>query len=76
LSALHVVQTGSGPIQAPVHWVTEALPPELNYPGREAYHSLPTKAEVKNMPIRLRGVALNYLYIYVCVCVSVCVCLR
>jgi hypothetical protein len=38
-----------GPTQPPIQWVPEALSPGAKQPGREADHSPPTSAEVKNM---------------------------
>jgi hypothetical protein len=46
-SPLHVVQTGSGAHQ-PIQWVPGALSPGVKRPGREADHSPPTSAAVKN----------------------------
>jgi hypothetical protein len=37
-----------GPTQPPVQWVPGALSSRVNLPGREADHSPPTSAEVKN----------------------------
>jgi hypothetical protein len=37
-----------GTIQHPIQWVLGALSPGVKRPGREAYHSLPSNAEVKN----------------------------
>jgi hypothetical protein len=37
-----------GPIQPPIQWVLDALSPEVKRPGREADHSPPSSAEVKN----------------------------
>jgi hypothetical protein len=42
------VQTGSGAHLASCPMVTGALSPEVKRPGREADHSLPFSAEVKN----------------------------
>jgi len=49
-----------------MEWIPETLILGLKWPGREAYHSPPSSAEVKNArsytsttPIRLRGVVLN-----------------
>jgi hypothetical protein len=49
-----------------IHWVPGASTPGVKQPGREADHSPPSSAEVKNAwsytstpPIRLGGVALN-----------------
>jgi hypothetical protein len=38
-----------GITQPPIKWVTEALYPGVEWPGREADHSPPTIAEVKKM---------------------------
>jgi hypothetical protein len=37
-----------GPTQLPIQWVPGALSPGLKQPGREADHSHPSSAEVKN----------------------------
>jgi len=37
-----------GPTQLPIGWVPEALTPGVNWPRREADHSPPSSAEVKN----------------------------
>jgi hypothetical protein len=37
-----------GPTQLPIQWVPAALSPEVKRPGREADHSPPSSAEVKN----------------------------
>jgi hypothetical protein len=37
-----------GPTQPPIQWVPGALSPGVKLPGREANHSPPTNAEVKN----------------------------
>jgi hypothetical protein len=37
-----------GPTQPPIQWVPEALSPGLKGPGREADHSPPSSADVKN----------------------------
>jgi hypothetical protein len=54
-----------GPTQPPIQWVPGALSLGVKRPGREADHSLPSSAEVKNVwsytstpPIRLHGVML------------------
>jgi hypothetical protein len=54
-----------GPTQPPIQCVPEALYLEVKRPGREASHSTPSSAEVKNKwsytsipPIRLHGVVL------------------
>jgi hypothetical protein len=36
-----------GPTQPPIHWISRALSPEVNQPGRETDHSPPSSAEVK-----------------------------
>jgi hypothetical protein len=36
------------PTQAPVQSLSEALSPSLKRPGREADHSLPSSADIKN----------------------------
>jgi hypothetical protein len=55
-----------GPTQPPIQWVLGALSSGVQRPGREADHSLPSSAEVKNAwsytstpPLRLHGVVLN-----------------
>jgi hypothetical protein len=55
-----------GPIQPPVRWVPRALSVGVKRSVREADHSLPSSAEVKNAwsytcipPIRLHGVVLS-----------------
>jgi hypothetical protein len=45
---LHVVQAGSGAHSTPVKWVPSALSTEVKGPGREAEHSHPSSAEIKN----------------------------
>jgi len=37
-----------GPSQLPMQWVPGVVSQELNRPGREAYHSRPSTAEVQN----------------------------
>jgi hypothetical protein len=37
-----------GPIQLPIHWTTGALSPGVKWPEREADHSSPSSAVVKN----------------------------
>jgi hypothetical protein len=56
------------PNQPPMEWVQGFLSPEVKQQGREADHSPPNSAEVKNMwiytatpPIRHLGVVLNLL---------------
>jgi hypothetical protein len=55
-----------GPNQPPIQWVPGALSLEVKRPGREADHSPPSSAEVKecvdlylHSPIRLHGVVLG-----------------
>jgi hypothetical protein len=66
-SLLHSVQTGSGPHPTSHSMNTGALFPEVMRPVREADHSFPFTAEVKNsgsitpLPIRLRGVGFSLL---------------
>jgi hypothetical protein len=36
-----------GPTQPPIQWVSGALSPQVNRPGREANHSPPTSAKIK-----------------------------
>jgi hypothetical protein len=50
-----------GSTQPPIQWVPGVLSPGVKRPGREADHSHPASAEVKNSPIRLHGVMLNSL---------------
>jgi hypothetical protein len=49
---IFLFSTGSrpdlGPAQPPIQWVTVALSPEVKRSGREADHSPPPSAEVKN----------------------------
>jgi hypothetical protein len=58
------------PTQPPIQFVPEALSPGVKGPGREADHSPPTSAEIKNggaippLPPR-HDVVLNYLINYV-----------
>jgi hypothetical protein len=40
-------RTALGPTQPPVHWVPGALSLGVKWPGREADHSPPSSAEVK-----------------------------
>jgi hypothetical protein len=40
--------TALGPTQPPIQWVPAALSLEVKRPGREAYHSPPSSAEVMN----------------------------
>jgi hypothetical protein len=56
-----------GPSQPPIQGVPGALSLGVKQPGREADHSPPSSAEVKNAcsytsttPVRLRGVVLSY----------------
>jgi hypothetical protein len=55
-----------GPTQLPIQWVTGNLSLLIKRPGREADHSPPPSAKVKNAwsyiytpPIRLHGVVLS-----------------
>jgi hypothetical protein len=59
-------RTALGPTQPPIQWVPGALSLGVKRPGREADHSSPSSAEVKNSwsytsthPIRLNGVVLS-----------------
>jgi hypothetical protein len=49
---IFLLSTSSGPIlghtQPPIQWVPRPLSPGVKRPGREADHSPPTIAEVKN----------------------------
>jgi hypothetical protein len=61
-----VSRTALGPTQPPIPWVPGALTLGINLPGREANHSPPSSAEVKNScsyistpPTRLHGVVLS-----------------
>jgi len=40
-------RTARGPTQSPIQWVTGVLSLEVKWPGREADHSPPSSAEVK-----------------------------
>jgi hypothetical protein len=42
-------RTALGPSQSPIQWVPEALSSGVKLPGREADHSPPSSAEVKNV---------------------------
>jgi hypothetical protein len=60
------VQNGLGLTEPPIQWAPGALSLGVKRPGREADHSLPSSAEVKNewsytsiSPIRLHGVVLS-----------------
>jgi hypothetical protein len=62
----HRVQNGSGPTQPPIQWVPGTLSLGVKRPRREADHSPPSSAKVKNAwsytsitPIRLNGVVLG-----------------
>jgi hypothetical protein len=44
----HHVQNGSGTTQPPIQWVPGGLSLGVKRPGREAGHSPPSSAEVKN----------------------------
>jgi hypothetical protein len=54
-----------GPTQPPIQWAPGALSPGVKRQVREADHSFPSSAEVKNcgavppFPLRLHGVVLN-----------------
>jgi hypothetical protein len=59
-------RTALGPTQPPIQWVPGALSLGVKRPGREAYHSPPSSAEVKewvelylHSPTRLHGVVLS-----------------
>jgi hypothetical protein len=43
----HRVQTALGPIHTPIQWVPGALSLGVKRPGREADHSPPSSAQVK-----------------------------
>jgi hypothetical protein len=54
------------PTQPPIQWVPRALSLGIKWPGREADHSLPSSAEIKNawsytstLSVRLHGVVLS-----------------
>jgi hypothetical protein len=54
------------PTQSPIQWVPGALTPGVNRPSREAVHSPPSGAEVKNAwgytytpPVCLHGMVLS-----------------
>jgi hypothetical protein len=56
-----------GPTQPPIQWVGGVLSVGVKRPGREASHSPPSSAEVKervelylHSPIRLQGVVLKH----------------
>jgi hypothetical protein len=44
----HASRTALGPTQPPIQWVPGALSLGVKRPGREAHHSPPSSAEVKN----------------------------
>jgi hypothetical protein len=55
-----------GPTQPPIHWVLDTIFLRVKWPGREANHSAPSNAEVKECvelylpsPIRLHSVVLG-----------------
>jgi hypothetical protein len=55
-----------GPTQPPIQWLPGALSLGVKRPGREADHSPPTNAEIKNawsytstLPVHLHGVVLS-----------------
>jgi hypothetical protein len=59
-------RTALGPTQPPIQWVPGALSLGVKRPGREADHSPPTSAEVKNAwsytstpTIRFHGIVLS-----------------
>jgi hypothetical protein len=59
-------RTALGPSQPPIQWVKGALSLWVKRPGREADHSPPSSAEVKecvelylHSPLRLHGVMLS-----------------
>jgi hypothetical protein len=59
-------RTALRPTHPPIQWVPGALSVGVKQPGREADHSLPSSAEIKNawsytstLPIRLHGVVLS-----------------
>jgi hypothetical protein len=61
-----VFRTALGSTQPPIQWVPGALSLEVKWPCREADHSAPSSAEVKecvelylHSPIRLHGVVLS-----------------
>jgi hypothetical protein len=65
-SLLHCVQTGSGARPTSCRMDAAVTYVGINWPGREADHSLPSNAEVKNAwsyisipAIRFHGVVLN-----------------
>jgi hypothetical protein len=56
-----------GPTQSSIQWTPESLSMGVKRPRREADHSPPSSAEVKNawsytstLPIRLHGIVLSY----------------
>jgi hypothetical protein len=60
------IKTALGPTQPPIQWVRGALSLGIKRPGREADHSPPSSAEVKNTwsftstpPMCLHGVVLS-----------------
>jgi len=64
--SLHRIQTGPVPTQHPIQWLTGDLSLGVKRSGREADHSPPFSADVKNAwsytstpPIRLNGVVLS-----------------
>jgi hypothetical protein len=65
-SVHHRVQTGLKPTQPPIQWVLGALSQVIKRLRREAGHSPPSSAEVKNAwsytstpPVRLHGIVLS-----------------
>jgi hypothetical protein len=70
-------RTALGPTQAPIQWVPRALSLGIKRVGREADHSLPFSAEVKNTSTRQYVFMAWYLvkhrdnftfYLYICRC--------
>jgi hypothetical protein len=65
VSFLRNVQTDSGPTQSPIQRVQGIVSPGVKRQRREAEHSPPFSAEVKNggairsLPLRVHGVVLN-----------------
>jgi hypothetical protein len=66
MQQIHIRYDQLGSTQPPIQWVLEVLSVGVKRPGREADHSPPYSAEVKecvelylHSPIRLHGVALS-----------------
>jgi hypothetical protein len=66
MSAVHFSPelTALGPTQPPIQWVPGALSLRVKRPGREADHSTPSSADVKecvelHLPVCLHGVVLS-----------------